>query len=106
RLDHVHELFDDVDVRRFERALDEQAEAVQAGRARLRRTACGGFEQQVLAARLQACGVDEIDELQRSDLRRRGLAGELHADDTIRADRDRLSAVRDRDTRLHRKAAR
>src|SRR4051794_10934258 len=43
RLDHAHELLDDVDVGGLERALIKLAEAVQPGRARLGRPARHGL---------------------------------------------------------------
>src|SRR5688572_13206668 len=54
RLDHRHELLDDVDVRGLERALHQRAEPVQAGSAGLRRAAGLRLAEQVLTARLQA----------------------------------------------------
>src|SRR6478752_9944975 len=97
RLDHAHELLDDVHIGGLERALVDLAEAVQARRSGLRWAARHGLEVQVLAARLEAGGIHEVRELHRADLHRRALTGEYGRDDTVDADGHRLRAVRHRD---------
>src|SRR5262249_49971945 len=99
--DHVDHFLNDVDVGGFYRALHDSAQAGESGVAGRGRAARSGFDQQVAANRLQPRGVDEIRELQGADLSGRGLSGDLHADDTIAADRDALRTGRNRDGRLN-----
>ena len=58
-------------------------------------------DHQVLAARLQAGGIHEVGQLQRADLRGRGLPRQLRADDAVGADGDALRTRGNGDARLH-----
>lgn len=97
-LDHVH-------VRGFQIALLNRAQAVGAGCALLGLARGGRLDVEVLAARLQACGIDELAHCDIAHLLRRGLAGHGDADHAVMANGHLGRALRDGDAIGHGQAA-
>src|SRR6185369_14035147 len=104
RLDHLHELLDDVDVRRLDDALLHGAEAVLPGDAGVRRPRRRRLAVQVLPLRLEAGGIDEGRDLDLADRLWQRLSRQDDAHRAVAADRDALRRRRDRDAGLHREA--
>lgn len=103
RHDHADELVDHADVGLLEHSLLDRPQTFAASwRSEDGIARGGGGKKQIAAGRVQASGIVEQRQLQRSHLLRRRLAGLGHAHCSIGGDGDRSRAWGDGDGRLNR----